>query len=377
MMTDNGGSAGSQVWIGGGLDTLSAETGLNGLIDEVYMFSRALSQAEVQALYNNNNLSTNSGNVLPPTTPVNVASGATLDLGGVSQTIASLSGSGVVTNTGSAATLTVSNNTGTTTFSGSIGDTSADNAVSFIQSGSATNILSGANTYRGVTLVNGGALFVNGSLGSGAVTNGALLGGNGTLGGALTVKSGGTLSPGTGIGKLAVNSSVTLQTGSTTMTEISKSPQTSDQLLVSGALNYGGTLVVTNLGGALGAADSFTIFQATNYTGRFTAFNLPPLGAGLAWNTNSLAVDGTLRVTLASPPAISATAFDGTNFIFQVTNSAPGSGYSVLMTTDLTLPLKNWSLLLTGQFSVLGNPASITNGVNSATQQMFFRFRVP
>jgi len=86
------------------------------------MFNRALSQAEVQSLYNNNSLYTNTGNVLPATTPVSVASGATLDLGGVSQTIASLAGIGMVTNTGTAATLTLSNSIGAVTFSGSLGD---------------------------------------------------------------------------------------------------------------------------------------------------------------------------------------------------------------------------------------------------------------
>ncbi len=166
-----------------------------------------------------------------------------------------------------AATLTISNTGGSATYSGGIGDTSPANAVSLVQNGGATNILAGANTYRGTTTVNGGVLLINGSIASGAVTvNNGTLGGSGIIGGAVMAQTNGTLSPGSlptaAIGILSVNSSVTLQPGSTTVMEINKSSLTNDQLLVSGSLNYGGTLVVTNLGGTLAGGDSFQLFHA-------------------------------------------------------------------------------------------------------------------
>ena len=323
-------SGANQIWIGGSPDGGDGAVKMTGLIDEVYMFNRALSQAEVQSLYNNNSLSTNSGNVLPSATPLMIASGAMLDVGGVSQTVASLAGSGSVTNSSSAATLTLSNSTGTATFSGSIGDTSLANALSLVQNGGATNIFSGANTYRGATVVNGGALFVNGTLGSGAVTNAALLGGNGTLGGALTVSSGGTISPGTGVGKMTVNSSVTLSSGSTTFMEISKSPKTNDQLVASGALNCGGTLVVTNLAGTLAGGDAFKLFQAGSFNGSFAANSLPALGVGLAWNTSSLS-SGILSVVQTAPTNLMC-AVSGTNLSL----SWPGDyvGWRLLVQTN-------------------------------------------
>jgi autotransporter-associated beta strand protein len=295
-------SGANQIWIGGSPDGGDGAVKMTGLIDEVYMFNRALSQTEVQSLYSNNIVSTNSGNVLPPATPVNVASGATLDLGGVSQTIASLAGNGAVTNSGAAATLTVSNSTGTTTFSGSIGDTSLANALSFVQNGGATNIFSGANTYRGTTTVNGGMLLVNGSLGTGAVNvnNTGTLGGNGVIGGAVTVQSGGTLAPGAGIGVLIGNNNVTLQSGSTTVMEISKVPQTNNQLLATGTLTCGGTLVVSNLSGTLSGGESFKLFQAGSISGSFSSNSLPGLSAGLAWNTKNLS-SGVLSVVQTTP----------------------------------------------------------------------------
>ncbi len=47
-------SAGAQFWIGGNGYSGDGSANLNGLIDEVWMFDKALSQASIQQLYNNN-----------------------------------------------------------------------------------------------------------------------------------------------------------------------------------------------------------------------------------------------------------------------------------------------------------------------------------
>ncbi len=295
LVTDswNANVVGGQLRIGGtGTGEADGQVGLGGLIDEVYVYDRPLSQTEIQLLYTTNKVQS----LLAPTA-VTVAAGAVLDVSAISQTYLSLSGGGRVTNTvGDLATLTLSNNAGTATFSGVIGDTSATNALSLVQSGGATNIFSGANTYRGPTTIQGGLFLVNGSLGTNtvAVTNGATLGGVGVIAGALTIQSGGILSPGNGLGKLTVSNSVTLQPGSTTLMEISKSLLTNDQLRVTGALTCGGTLNVTNLSGTLAVNNTFPLFTAGSYSGSFSATNLPPLNAGLGWNFNS--ANGVLSV---------------------------------------------------------------------------------
>ena len=82
-----------------------------------------------------------------------------LDLAGISQTVAGLSGGGRGDQFWrAAASLTVSNASGSTLFSGTITDASAANAVSFAKSGGGTEILAGANFYHGATTVNGGTL---------------------------------------------------------------------------------------------------------------------------------------------------------------------------------------------------------------------------
>jgi hypothetical protein len=127
---------------------------------------------------------------------------------------------------------------------------------------------------------------------------------------------------------------------------LDKGLATNDELLVAGALNYGGTLTVTNLTGWPAAGDNFPIFQAASYNGTFAALNLPALGAGLAWNTNSL-TNGILSVVATVPPqftqlgAIAQTS-DG-NFQFSGSGAA-GVTYELDAATDLAPPVV-WSFV--------------------------------
>ena len=92
----------------------------------------------------------------------NVALSGTLNMGGNSETINGLSGSGTVDNGVSGTpTLTVGDNNATSTFSGPIVNTSGTLALTKIGTGTLT--LSGTNTYAGATQVNGGLLVFSSS----------------------------------------------------------------------------------------------------------------------------------------------------------------------------------------------------------------------
>jgi autotransporter-associated beta strand protein len=103
-----------------------------------------------------------------------------------------------------AVALTVGGNNGSGIYSGRL-----SGSGSLTKTGSGTLTLSGPNDYTGTTVVNGGVLVVNGSLGNGAVTisSGGTLSGTGTIGGPVTVNSGGIVD--LNGGTLTINNKIT------------------------------------------------------------------------------------------------------------------------------------------------------------------------
>jgi fibronectin-binding autotransporter adhesin len=150
-----------------------------------------------------------TSNILPTGTAVQLASGATLDLNSVNQTIGSLAdhgGGGGNVLLGSA-TLTTGGSGADTAFSGAI-----SGAGNLVKTGTGTFTLSGTNAYAGTTTVGAGTLLVNGTHSGGGlytVAGGATLGGSGTITAPVTVETSGSMAPG--------NSAGTLNTGSLTL----------------------------------------------------------------------------------------------------------------------------------------------------------------
>ena len=208
------------------------------------------------------------------------------------------------------------------------------------------------------------------------IANSATLSGNGSIAGIVTIASGGTLSPGTSVGKIVLSNSPALQ-GAVVM-EISKSggTLTNDQIQVVASLAYGGSLTVSNLGpDTLTPGDSFQLFSATSYSGALSALTLPPLPAGLSW-TNRLLVDGSLAVINKTAPSIGGLTRSGTNLIFNVTGGSPGAPWNLLTSTNVVLPLSDWTTNSSGVFDWLGT-VTVTNGINLAEPQRYLRIQAP
>jgi len=122
-------------------------------------------------------LKAGSATALGVTSAATVASGATLDIAGFSTSLGSLAGLGTVTNSGSAATLTVGGDNTSTTFSGILQNGAGTLALT--KAGTGTLIFTGGNTYTGGTTISDGSLQIGdggttGSISGAIANNGSL-----------------------------------------------------------------------------------------------------------------------------------------------------------------------------------------------------------
>jgi hypothetical protein len=170
-------------------------------------------------------------------------------------------------------------------------------------------VIAGSASHTGGTIVSGSILQVDGNLGGGlsAITN-STLAGTGTISGAVTVPAGCVLAPGNndpvavGIGALGVGSLV-LQAGSSNRFDVNTDASINDRVNASSTVVYGGTLVISNLGfTAYAPGNSYKLFNATSYSGKFASLLPAAPALGLLWDTNTLATDGTLRIIVQPTP---------------------------------------------------------------------------
>jgi autotransporter-associated beta strand protein len=328
-------------------------------------------------------------NVLPSNAVIKMGqagSTGTLDLNGFDQQIGGLvdgGGTEIISNSSSNsnAVLTL-NSSASWTFGGSIQDviSGGTRIVGLTLDGGGTLTLRSNNTYSGETRINSGTLALSGV---GAITNttAIILGASATLD--ATARTDGQLNLGTnqtlrGDSNLNVNGS--LANKGTIQLKLNKSGTTltADTIHGLNQMTYGGTLSVVLSGDALGSSDTIKLFYATSYAGTFAYIIPSSPGAGLAWNTNGLAVDGTLGVMEAviNPPTISTATVSGSNIILSGTGGIAGHTYSVWASQDITAPRSSWVQVGSGTFDGGGN-FSVTIGITPGLSQSFFAVRVP
>lgn len=235
--------------------------------------------------------------------------------GATNDTVGGLSGAGTVSGwaaSGGASTDTInlSPASGTHTFDGQFVNGASGRTLVLRKSGAGTQVFSASSigSYSGATFVHGGALVVDGNFLAATntitVASNATLGGSGRVGGAVTVNAGGQLTPGASIGTFSVSNTVTL--GGITLMELDRDSGPNADKLVANVINVGGTLIVTNINlpSPIQDNDIFDLFDGV-MNGAFASILLPDIsGVGLAWNTNSLYVNGTITAVAVfnNPP---------------------------------------------------------------------------
>ncbi|MBV8101755.1 MAG: autotransporter domain-containing protein [Verrucomicrobia bacterium] len=231
---------------------------------------------------NGGTLQAGSAGAFSANSAFSVNPGAVLDLNGFNSTIASLSGSGTVLNSGAgAATLTVGNNNTDTIFSGVLENgtqSSTDGKVALTKVGTGALTLTGTNTYIGSTTVDNGSLVVNGSIASPQtlVESTGLLAGTGLIGGNLV--NNGMVNPGDAPGTLTVRGNYTQSPSGTLSVQIAGlAPGQYSLLLVDGHASLAGTLRLTALNGfKLQVGNQLTFLIANGgVSGAFTTIENP------------------------------------------------------------------------------------------------------
>ena len=305
-----------------------------------------------------------------------------LGLNGRSETVTSLSGTGTIDDNdtpGGPGNLIVSNSA-TCEFDGTIEDSTLP--VTLTKKGAGALILTGDNAYSSNTLVSAGTLFVNGTIGTGAglatVSNDGILGGSGDVDSTTTVTDGGTIQGGTtnGAGILTV-AALDLGATNTDVTYSEFNLAAGGQVTTPG-LNVSGTNYIK----ILGSGFSTGTYTLINYTGSiggsngFAGFQLS-LPAGVTANLQNTGSAIQLVVTsVAAPqPHITGISLSGSNLVIIGTNGASGEQYNILTSTNLLLPLSQWTVLPTNTFS--GSSFSLTNMFNPTGTRDYYIIRVP
>jgi fibronectin-binding autotransporter adhesin len=212
-----------------------------------------------------------------------------------------------------------------------------------------------------------------------SLSTGQTLRGGGGLSGALTVGSGATVAPGelNSLGTLTVSNGTVTLAGQTLINLNRASAVSNSVLSCAGGIALGGTLAATNIGTSiLRGGDTFDVFNGP-LSGSITA-TLPPLWPGLSWNTASLNSAGIISVTgTVIPPQIQAVSVSGNTVSLSGSGGLAGATYFVLESTNVALPLAQWSRIATNTFGVGGSFSFTGTPHVPVLPKAFYTIQVP
>ena len=215
------------------------------------------------------------------------------------------------------------------TFDGKITDgiehKSRIGTTSLVKEGEGYWRLTGAQKYRGSTIIAEGTLIQNGTHskdkdhtgtyftpGAYTVADGATLAGKGSTVAPVVIKQGGMLSPGDhGIGNFTVNNDVTVEEGGILRIEIDADSKSADKLTVDGTIKFNGELQIDLVAGQYKIGDTYPVIKATAYSGAVAGIIPAIPGEGLKWDLSRLLTSGEIRVISESEAGIDSVTDNG------------------------------------------------------------------
>jgi hypothetical protein len=185
---------------------------------------------------------------------------------------------------------------------------------------------------------------------------------------------------------------ITVQSGIMGMSPLVTQAGGSLNVVLNSATNYGSFIATTGdpnpptgtltLAGAFNATlangylpangAAFNVLSYGAFTGKFASLGLP---SGVSWQP-AYGSTSFILVVGSPKPQFGAFNMSGTNLIFNGIGGSAGSNYVVLVSTNLTLPLANWTVLATNTFDGAGQ-FHYTNHVSPAKPRQFFIFKLP
>jgi fibronectin-binding autotransporter adhesin len=207
-----------------------------------------------------------------------------------------------------------------------------DGTGGLIKNGSGKLILSGADTYSGVTSINAGMLSVNGSIASAVTVNsGGTLFGIGSIGG-LNVMSGGVVAPGNNSGAMTVNGNATFAGGSSYRVAVDAAGHT-DRIDVTGNVALNGTVDVQAGAGTYADNTSYIILTNTGtQSGTFAdvTSNMAFLTPTLSYSANKVVLNMARNETTFSSVAATSNQHAISSTLDNVPPSVGGDMRTVL-----------------------------------------------
>jgi autotransporter-associated beta strand protein len=228
-----------------------------------------------------------------------------------------------------------------------------------VKNGSGSLALNGVNTFSGAITVNAGLLRGRGSV-VGTVSGAGKIGGG-------DIDELGTFTVNAGVvGAVAVTGGAVMRVshvGAVLSNDKVSAPV--------GVMTHAGELTLIPIGADFAVGDQFDLFDAATINGSFTSYNLGLLPPGLSWDTTDVSTTGIVRIVRTTQVQTITSAGNVNQITLGGIGPAASTGYRVLSTTNMALPVNLWTVYTNGTFDVSSNFSSVIS-VNSNDTRRFF-----